>query len=124
MRRPASEIRPPATRSGGSSRPMMAAPVRDLPAPDSPTTPRTSPGAIVKLTSSIAVRVPRRLGSSTRRFSTRNSGSDISAQLGIKGVAQPVAEQIDRQDQRREHYTREYRDPPIAGEQVVVAAAN
>ena len=33
---------------GGSSRPMMAAPVSDLPAPDSPTTPRTSPGAMSK----------------------------------------------------------------------------
>ena len=29
---------------------MMAAPVSDLPAPDSPTTPRISPGAMSKLT--------------------------------------------------------------------------
>jgi hypothetical protein len=33
-----------AIRPGGSSRPMIAAPVSDLPAPDSPTTPRISPG--------------------------------------------------------------------------------
>ena len=41
-------ISPPAMRPGGSSRPMIAAPVSDLPAPDSPTTPRISPGAIVE----------------------------------------------------------------------------
>ena len=48
MRLPASTIWPPAMRSGGSSRPMIAAAVSDLPAPDSPTTPSTSPGAIVE----------------------------------------------------------------------------
>ncbi len=48
MRRPSSRISPPAMRPGGSSRPMMAAPVSDLPAPDSPTTPRISPGAMSK----------------------------------------------------------------------------
>ena len=45
---PSSRISPPAMRPGGSSRPMIAAPVSDLPAPDSPTTPSTSPGAIVE----------------------------------------------------------------------------
>ena len=35
--------RPPAMRPGGSMKPMIAAPVSDLPAPDSPTTPSTSP---------------------------------------------------------------------------------
>ena len=40
---------------------MMAAPVSDLPAPDSPTTPRISPGAISKEMSSSARSVPRRL---------------------------------------------------------------
>jgi hypothetical protein len=59
-----------ATRPGGSSRPMMAAPVSDLPAPDSPTTPRISPGAMSKETSSSARRVPRRPGNSTTRFLT------------------------------------------------------
>ena len=54
MRRPPSRISPAATRPGGSSRPMMAAPVSDLPAPDSPTTPRTSPASIEKDTSSSA----------------------------------------------------------------------
>ena len=44
----------------------MAAPVSDLPAPDSPTTPRTSPASIEKDTSSSARSVPRRVGNSTQ----------------------------------------------------------
>ena len=51
MRRPARRISPSAMRPGGSIRPMIAAPVSDLPAPDSPTTPSTSPGAMVNETS-------------------------------------------------------------------------
>ena len=41
---------------------MMAVPVSDLPAPDSPTTPSTSPGAISNETSSTASKraAPRR----------------------------------------------------------------
>src|SRR5690349_12710272 len=54
---------------------MMAAPVRDLPAPDSPTTPSTSPGAIAKLTSRTATSVPRRVGNSTRSERTSSSGA-------------------------------------------------
>ena len=46
--RPRAGSAPPAMRPGGSSRPMIAAPVSDLPAPDSPTTPSTSPGRDVE----------------------------------------------------------------------------
>src|SRR5258708_29729638 len=74
MRRPSSRISPEAMRPGGSSRPMMALPVSDLPAPDSPTTPSTSPGAMSNDTSSTASKVPRRVGNSTRRFLTSRSG--------------------------------------------------
>ena len=55
MRSPPSRISPPAMRPGGSTRPMIAAPVTDLPAPDSPTTPRTSPRPMSNDTPSIAV---------------------------------------------------------------------
>ena len=75
MRRPASRISPAAMRPGGSMSPMIAAPVSDLPAPDSPTTPSTSPGAMVNETSWTATSVPRRVGNSTRRPSTASSGS-------------------------------------------------
>src|ERR1700682_2314979 len=54
---------------------MIAAPVSDFPAPDSPTTPSTSPASIDSETSSTAVSVPRRVGNSTRRCSTTSSGS-------------------------------------------------
>ena len=59
----------------------MAAPVIDLPAPDLPTTPRISPGAMEKDTSFSATSVPRRVGNSTRRLRTSRRGpgaSDIS----------------------------------------------
>ena len=58
---------------------MMALPVSDLPAPDSPTTPRTSPGAMSKETSSTASSVPRRVGNSTLRFFTSRSGGLLDA---------------------------------------------
>src|SRR5471030_161960 len=108
-------------RPGGSSKPMMALPVSDLPAPDSPTTPSTSPGAISKETSSTASRVPRRVGNSTRRPRTSSSGglleaaviAFISSQLGIECVAQPVAQQIDGEHEGGERGPRKDRDPPI-----------
>src|SRR3954465_8927430 len=50
-----------------------------------------------------------------------NSPSSSSPQLRIEGVAQPVAEQIDRQDQGGERDPGKGDDPPFAGEQIVVA---
>jgi hypothetical protein len=55
---------------------MIAVPVIDLPAPDSPTTPSTSPGAMSKLTSSMATSVPRRVLNSTRRLRTSSSAAE------------------------------------------------
>ena len=54
---------------------MTAAPVSDLPAPDSPTTPSTSPAAMSKETSSTAVSVARRVGNATVRLRTERTGS-------------------------------------------------
>src|SRR5438067_12380434 len=96
-------------RPGGSIRPMMASPVTDLPAPDSPTTPSTSPLAMSNETPSMARSTPRRVANSTRRLRTDNTGRvmrDVrgyaSLQFRIQRVAQPVAEQVDGQDQRRQ----------------------
>ena len=132
MRRPSRRISPPAMRPGGSSRPMMALPVSDLPAPDSPTTPSTSPGAMSNETSSTASRVPRRVGNSTRRFLTSSSGgllddgrlADPQRSFGIEGVAQPVAQQVDRQHQGGQRDAGEDRDPPVARQQDLVAEAD
>src|SRR6218665_1616326 len=106
---------------------MIAAPVIDLPAPDSPTTPRTSPLAMEKLTSLRATSVPRRVSNSTRRFSTERIVSDMLSSLsqpGIERVAQPIAQEIDGQDQRREREAGEGDDPPLAGEQEFLANAD
>ena len=80
IRSPFSRICPPATLPGGSSRPMIAAPVSDLPAPLSPTTPSTSPGSIASDTPSSARSTPRRVGNSTTRSTT--SSNAISATSG------------------------------------------
>src|SRR5262245_59308639 len=85
MRRPSRRISAAAMRPGGSSRPMMALPVSDLPAPDSPTTPKTSPGAMSNDTSSTASSVPRRVGNSTRRFLTSSSGGLLVAVMASFG---------------------------------------
>ena len=62
---------------------MIAEPVSDLPAPDSPTTPRISPGAIANDTSSSATSVPRRVGNSTRRWFTSSSGFGMSCRVVV-----------------------------------------
>ncbi len=54
--------------------PMTAAPVSDFPAPDSPTTPSTSPGAMSNEMSWTARSVPWRVGNSTHKFETASNG--------------------------------------------------
>src|SRR5438876_9794205 len=144
MRRPSSRISPAPMRPGGSISPITAAPVSDLPAPDSPTTPSTSPGAIVSDTPSTATSVPCRVGNSTRSPSTARSAPAVtlqqpaprrgaprstrlqaaglwSFQFRIQRVAQPIAEQIDRQHQNDQRGAGEYGDPPLSREQEIVA---
>src|ERR1700722_16527922 len=131
IRMPERWISPPAMRPGGSIRPITASPVTDFPAPDSPTTPSTSPLAMSKETPSMARRVWRRVTNSTLRLRTERTGSVIrsaawvlprlSSQFWIERVAQPVAEQVDGQDQRRQCKAWEGHDPPLAGKQIIVA---
>src|SRR5690606_5121045 len=116
---------PPARRPGNSSKPMTALPIVDLPAPDSPTTPRISPRSSDSVTPSTATRLPRRLANSMRIFSmSSNAMARPSAQLGVERVAQPVAQQVHRQHQRDQGDARENRNPPHAREQVAVADAD
>src|SRR5665213_206272 len=131
IRSPERWISPPAMRPGGSIRPITARPVTDLPAPDSPTTPSTSPLAMSKEMPSIACSTLRRVANSTLRLRTERTASVMrrdypglpcfSSQFRIERVAQPVAEQVDRQDQGGESKAREGDDPPFAGEQIIVA---
>src|SRR3546814_5323258 len=126
MRLPSSRISPAAMRPGGSSRPMMAAPVIDLPAPDSPTTPSTSPAEISSETSSTATRVPRRVGNSTRRLRTSSSFGLVMRlpELGIERIAQPVTQQVDRQHQDGQGAAGEDGDPPFARQQELLAGVD
>ena len=73
---------PPVMRPGGSRRPMIAWPVRDLQAPDSPTTPNTSPAAMSKETPSTALRMPRRVSKAIFRSRIFSSGSFIISVSG------------------------------------------
>src|SRR5260370_238819 len=117
-------------RPGGSIRPMIARPVTDFPAPDSPTTPRTSPLAMSKEIPSMARSRLRRVTNSTRRLRTERTASVMglvrklrrfSSEFRIERVAQPVAEQVDRKDQARQRKAREGDDPPFPGKQIIVA---
>src|ERR1700694_5326136 len=110
-------------RPGGSIRPITARPVTDFPAPDSPTTPSTSPLAISKEMPSMARSTLCRVANSTRRLRTESTGSVIrldtlelwrvSSEFWIERVAQPVAKQIDGEDQRGERKPGESHDPPL-----------
>src|SRR5580698_713177 len=121
-------------RPGGSINPMIARPATDFPAPDSPTTPNTSPLAMSKEIPSMARRTLWRVTNSTPRLRTERTGwvmrSDVLewgialSQLRIKRVAQPVAEQIDREDQSGQRDAGEGHDPPFAREQIIVADAD
>src|SRR5947209_8613447 len=114
MRRPDRWISPPPIRPGGSIRPMIAAPVSDFPAPDSPTTPSTSPSAMEKETPSTAVTVPRRAAKAMRRFSTSRSccrsvtmparRGAVDAQPGIDGVIEQVDHQVDDDEEERDQH--------------------
>ncbi len=64
-------------RAGGSSTPMIDQPVTVLPEPDSPTSPRTSPRATVKLTPSTAFTTPSRTKKWVLRSATASTGGDI-----------------------------------------------
>src|SRR5690606_35527914 len=113
----------------GSMRPITALPVIDLPAPDSPTTPSTSPCAMSSETSSTATSTPFRVGKTTRKLRTERTGvlmdtSSASPQLRVQGIAQPIAEQIDRQHQCSKGDARKYDDPILSRHEEVVADAD
>src|ERR1700676_3799084 len=118
-------------RPGGSISPITASPVTDLPAPDSPTTPSTSPLAMSKEIPSIARNMLWRGRNSTLRLRTERTGTvmrsdtwvwqHFSSELWVERVAQPVAEQVDREDQCRQRKAREGDDPPLAGNRIFVA---
>src|ERR1700761_348563 len=94
-------------RPGGSISCNTARMVTLLPQPLSPTMPTTWPGNTSKLTPSTARTVPSSMRNDTRRSRTRNSGS---VAVGIGGIAQAVAHQVER-EHRDDHDQSRYQQP-------------
>src|SRR5712691_4434144 len=78
---------PPVISAGGDSSCAIANSIVDLPQPDSPTTPRNSPGASEKLTLSTASTLPTSIRYSTDRLQTSRIVSALPAWDGTGGCA-------------------------------------
>src|SRR6185436_9687033 len=115
---PSKTIRPPTVRPGGSTRPRMEKPVTVLPQPDSPTSPRISPGLTEKLTPSTALTTPARVKKWVFRSSTTRV---LSVKAGIQHVAQPVADQVDAHDGGEQRKAGIEADPVLARQHVLEA---
>src|ERR1700733_8130048 len=97
-------ISPPVMRPGGSINCRIARIVTLLPQPLSPTMPTTWLGNTSKLTPSTARTVPSSMRNDTRRSRTRSSGS---VAVGIGGIAQAVAYQVERQHRDDDNQSRD-----------------
>src|SRR3990172_10410663 len=93
--------------------PITVRKVTLLPEPDSPTTPRVSPGLIENETPSTALTRPSSVGKETRRSLTSSRGSGIRghALVGVEGVAEPVAEEVHAERGEQDHQPREPQEP-------------
>src|SRR5688572_28573218 len=108
---PSRRIFPPLTGSAFGSRPMIACAITLFPDPDSPTRHRISPRLTAKDTPLTACPRSAPGGSAMARSSTSSVfRSRLSYSLGhlwIQCVAQPVAEDVDREHRDREEDARE-----------------
>src|SRR5215204_1009271 len=79
------------------SRRIRLLPRVDLPQPDSPASPTSSPSATVKLTPSRALTSPRRVRYQTLRLSTRRltAGSELP-QLGVEDLVEADVHDVER----------------------------
>src|SRR5579864_8598054 len=99
----------PLARPLAAKRPMMVRNSWLLPAPDSPTMPTTSPSSSVNDTSLTALTSPS--GVAKRVSRCLISRSDTSTILRVEGIAQPVADEVEREQRGREKYCREDQHP-------------
>src|SRR5262245_43864343 len=95
-------ISPATIRPGRSTMPRMERAVTLLPQPLSPTAPSVAPGARSKLTPSTAFTVPSSWWKYVLSPRTDKRGSARSAAIGIRGVPEAVAQEIERHD-RHDH---------------------
>src|ERR1700749_3484184 len=82
-----------------------------LPEPDSPTTPRHSPAPTVRSSLRTACTSPSGVVKRTSKSLISSIVSAISAILGIEGVAQPIADEIEAEKRYRHERRREYQRP-------------
>src|SRR5262245_58947413 len=113
---PSSRIEPVTMWPGASTKPMMEQAVTDLPDPDSPTSPRTSPLATVKLAPSTALMTPARVKKWVRRSLTASTGCGmlLTLQPRIHDIVQLVAHEVDRQNHEHQRQPGIERDPIIS----------
>src|SRR5579862_4471161 len=113
----------PVTRAFLGSRPMVAMAVTDLPDPDSPTMPRTSPGERSVVTPRTARTSPSFVGKSTVRSSIFKTGPGTSGPysdlLRIECFAHSVAYQEHREDEYDKESGRESEQPPLGRSRVL-----
>src|SRR6185312_921985 len=125
---PLNRIELPSTmRPGGSIRPRIEKPVTVLPEPDSPTRPRTSPGATSKSTPSTALATPSLVKKCVRRLRTLSAAviADRSSKIpGVQHVAQMVAREVDADDGDRQRHAGEEADPVAARQQELEAVGD
>src|SRR5438128_1560719 len=115
---PSKSTRPAATRPGGGTSRMMDSEVTLFPQPLSPTSPRTSPRSMAKLTPSTARSTPCAVAKWVSRPCTSRSADMSDLETRIERIAQPVAEKIDGQHGQHDREPGEGGEPPRGGEVV------
>src|SRR5262245_3172242 len=91
---------------------MIDSEVTLLPQPDSPTSPRTSPVSIVKLTPSTARSSPWLVAKWVSSPSTDRRDATSHLQPWVERVTQPVAQQIHGEDGQHDGEPGKRREPP------------
>src|ERR1051326_397791 len=112
--RPSNRIAVPVTRALGGSAPRMVRARVVLPQPDSPTRPMISPRRKARLTASSTCAVPPSVEyvTETSRTDSRSTSIGTSRELRVQSVPQPVAQQIETDDDQQDRDARRGRVPP------------
>src|SRR6266853_728451 len=110
---PSSTAPAPSIRPGGcGTKPRSERHVTDLPDPDSPTIPSVSPRSMQKDTPSTARTTPLRVWKDVRKSSTSSSATPSVLRCpDVERIAQAVAEEIQREQRRREYRGRVDQQP-------------
>src|SRR5205823_11327351 len=118
---PSNVASPLRIRPGGCGiSPRIASWLTLLPDPDSPTMPRVSPGNTSNDTPSTAWTTPSSVANSTTRSRIERIGSGTRSALGrVEGVAKPVTDEVDAEDDQHDRQARERDQPPHARRHVL-----